>query len=203
MSYSKKEFQSYEIDLSLAVKRTEDKGNRIRQRVKSIRLGEYTDQYIRMKVIFPEGDERVLRPGEVVTVTEPRDYFILEWVAQSGKTVLVEVSEEIALQASPVPSTQTPQELGSSFTPNLQSVTTTPTLLVSANANRTKCTIENRGALTHYLGSLATLSDAAYKTKAIILNVGAVGEWKNSAGLYVRTESATDTNGFYTLDESK
>lgn len=202
----RKEFVEYPFELSTAVKRTEDKGNRIRQRVKSIRLGEYTDQFIRMRVIFPEGDERILRPGEVITVSEVRDFFTLEWSAQSGKTVLLEVSDEIVLQASPVPNNQLPSDISTGFTPNLQNVTNVPQLLIPANANRVRCHVENRGTVTYYLGDLATLNDASFKTKAIVLPVGAVSDqpWKSVAGLYVRTDILVlDANGFYTFDEYK
>lgn len=200
----RKEFVEYPFDLSAAVKRTEDKGNRIRQRIKSIRLGEYTDQFIRMRVIFPEGDERILRPGEVITVSEIRDFFTLEWVAQSGKTVLVEVSDEVVLQASPVPNTQTPQNVGSSFTEYCLDVTVTPTLLIPVNANRTELNGQHRGTVTWYCGSLATLNDALYQKKApVILNPGDLISWNNISGLYFRTAGASDLASCVLLDEYK
>lgn len=200
----RKEFTEYPFDLSSTVRRTEDKGNRIRQRVKSIRLGEYTDQFIRLRVIFPEGDERVLRPGEVITVSEIREFFTLEWVAQSGKTVLIEVSDEVVLQASPVPNTQIPATVGTGFTEYLFDVTSAPTLLIPANANRTEANGVHKGTVTWYGGTLAVLSDVNYKKKAtVILNPNDEIVWNNISGLYFRTEAVSDLQSFPVMDEYK
>ena len=203
MTINRREFQAYPVDLSVAVKRTEDKGNRIRQRVKSIRLGDYTDQFIRITVIFPNNDERILRPGEVITLSEPADYFIMEWSAQAGKTTLVEVSDEITLQSAPVPNTATPQNVGTSFNEYLSDVTSAVTLLIPVNANRTMLFFEHKGTVPWYMGSSATLNDALYKRKAKVIYPGDTGVWENIAGLYVRSETVSDLASMYIMDEYK
>ncbi len=204
MTINRREFQAYPIDLSVGVKRTEDKGNRIRQKVKSVRLGDYTDQFVRLTIIFPNQDERILRPGEVVTLSEPADFFILEWNTQSGKTTLVEVSDEVTLQAAPVPVTNVPQNVGSGFTEYLFDVISAPTLLIPVNANRTQAIGFHRGTVPWYGGSLAVLQNANYKKMAtVILNPGDQITWENISGLYWRTESVSDLQSFPLIDEYK
>lgn len=203
MSIQKKEFSEYPFDLSTARTRYEAGAHRIKQKTKSIRLGQFSDQFVEIRIIFDLGDERTLRPGDVVVLDEAQGGFTCEWKIQSGKTVIVEVHETLAFLPLPVIQSTIAPSVGAGFTPNLQSVTVAPTLLIPANSTRTNCKIENRGTLTHYLGDLATLNDINYKLKAEILKVGSTGIWENLSGLYVRTEIGTDVNALYTLDQYK
>lgn len=201
----KKEFNEYPFDLSVARDRYTDGNHKIRQVVKSIRLGEYTDASVRMRVIFPEGDERILRPEDVITVSDVRNGFIIENIVQTGKKVTVEVSESVELLPVKMPTSSIPDDVGNNFTDatTLPDVTVTPQLLIPANSQRTGAHVEHKGTLTWYAGSLAVLQHANYKKLAKVIPPGTVIDWKNTSGLYFRTESASDVASFYLMDEIK
>lgn len=200
-----KEFNEYPFDLSVARSRYVDGNHKISQTVKSIRLGEFTDQTIRLRIIFPEGDERILRPEDVITIKEPRKGFIVENLVQTGKTVTIEASLEVELLPVKMAASQIPSNVGSNFSDALilPDVTVTPQLLIPASANRTMATVEHKGTIVWYAGSLAVLGHVDYKKLAKVINPGDILEWNNLAGLYFRTEAASDVTSFYLMDEVK
>jgi hypothetical protein len=83
----------------------------------------------------------------------------------------------------------------------LLSPTATPTSLIPANLTRINCMVSNIGSVALYLGSLGTLNDALYATKAIKVLPGEIISWDNLSACYMRTDSATSTNGLKLFDE--
>jgi hypothetical protein len=83
----------------------------------------------------------------------------------------------------------------------LQTVTTTPQILIPVNGTRITCLVENKGSVPLYIGSLLKLNDIQYKLKTKVLYPGDVIGWENLSGAYVKTESVTATDSLYLLDE--
>ena len=119
---------------------------------------------------------------------------VLSWPAQPGKYIEIIFFHEFSVRLGTLKASQTNSTNlsdGSIFNNDNKSVTSTPSIILDASGTRKKGTIYNQSPLTLYVGSQATLVHADYQKKAKKIAPGNEFVWRNSAAIYVRTETTT------------
>lgn len=146
-----------------------------------------------------QGSPLTLKPNMSVNFESPQVGAVLIFPEQSGKWIEITFSHNNKMDSGSVAvstSGNTSLSDGSSFSSDVYTVTSTRSLLIAASGSRTVATIENRGAETIYLGTQTAIDDVNYKNKCLRLHSGDNLTWRNSAGLYSRTDTTSNTEIF-------
>jgi hypothetical protein len=140
------------------------------------------------------GDPLPLKPNMNSQLGEQVDGASFEFEAQSGKWIEILFFHKGAVQLGN--STYTSQSQvnildGGSFNNDNATVTTTPSLILSASSARGVSTIINQSSIKIYLGDVISINHADYEKKCIHLDVGESFEWRNNSGLYARVKTGS------------
>jgi len=167
--------------------------------VRSIVITKSSSSSAQVYAYFVQTNERIfLKPGVPVSFKEPRNGCVLEWDAQTGVTISVQYSADTHLnhyEFSVDSIGKTFQSGGTSFDEGLKTVTTSEVLLFDANDSRVMLTIEHRGSTVLRWGKAGSCLGYLYP--------GQVMKWNLTAGLYFKSESASETDALYWLEQEK
>lgn len=204
---AEKEIEIYE---SIPLDNTSTKADnfKLKGKIRSVVITRASLSSAKVYAFFPETQEKILlKVGVPVNFAEARSTgCVLMWEAQSGVSIDVQTSAKTHLSQYEfsISNTSTQYESkGKNFTQGLKTVTNVTALILAANENRTETKIINNSPVPMYFGTQANCNDANYKNLCEVVNAGDVGYWDNEAGLYGRTESTTQTNKLYYLEQLK
>lgn len=157
------------------------------------------EAYIKVNPKVDVGSPLRLKPNMSLDFNELQDGCVLEFPAQTGKWIDVYFSHKSAIDSGSIELDQSGSVVtyeGETFELKLETVTATPSELVSGDSSRVITTIENRGGVDIYLGDSLTLGLGDFQDRSILVPAGGYIKWKNRSGLYARTSTGSNSKIF-------
>jgi hypothetical protein len=185
------------------VHRKEDQAGRLQfnESFKSLKvvkvIGGTTESKLFINYPNDKGDGVEINQGLILNFDDPVQGCVIEnLVAETGVELQIQFgknSHQYPGDTSIELGGQTTLVGGSNFEQGLFStITSTAAVLFAADSQRTY-KIENRGAVSVYIGTQANCNDADFKNKCEVLEPGDEGFWDVAAGAYAVTESSDNS----------